>query len=94
MNVKVVLVGAKTPNSDLERCKEILIDYPGCAFGGLSEYLIRGMDSEERTIYLGEQGSVKFSILIAVNGIMIWDKDRDNLHLKEGDQIELIVPPG
>ncbi len=94
MKVQVKLIGVPTSDLSLERCQEIPVDFQGHTLGELSQHLKKEMDSEAKAIYLDKHGEVKFEALISVNGILIWDRDRINLRLKEGDRIELFLPPG
>jgi hypothetical protein len=92
MRITVKFIGISTLNPSLERCKEMHVDLPGHTLGELSHYLMSELDSEAQGAYLTELGEIKFDLLVIVNGIGIWDAQRINLRLKEGYQIELVLP--
>ncbi len=90
MKVNVKLKGVAGIVS-LEPCQAIPVDFPGHSLGELSRCLAGKLDPEAKATYLGEEGKIKLDVLVTVKGIPIWGKDRGDLRLEEGEEIELAL---
>jgi hypothetical protein len=90
MKVRVLLKGV-TGIAGVDRSLEIPMEFPGNTLGELSRSLAGKLDPEAKGTYLSEEGKIKLDVLITVKGIPIWGKDRGDLRLEEGEQVELAL---
>ena len=94
MKVRVRLVGTSELPPSFQGQKEAQVSFPGSSVKDLIHHLASGAGSQMSGIFLDEKGDVSSDLMIIVNGIAVTDSNRLNLHLQEGDLVELVSSPG
>jgi hypothetical protein len=94
LKVKVRTIGVSKPPEGYEDQKTVPMVFSGESVKDLIQHLLSEMDSEMTDIFLNEQGEISPDLAIIVNGIAASFSNRSNLHLKEGDLVELVSAPG